>query len=122
MQRITNRNRTRLVVALVIGLCVATLGATCQGAYNTAVVTATNLDNQFATTGAAMDGLVRTQKITFDQYKPWADFANKYKPLSDSAYRALKASKDAKTVTQATAVINQLESEIAMYLIYAQGK
>jgi hypothetical protein len=118
--RITNRNR--IVVTLVIAACVASLGATCQGAYQAAVITATNLDNQFATTGKAMDTLVRTQKITFDQYKPWADFANKYKPLSESAYRALKASQDAKTVQQATAVINQLESEIAMYLIYTQGK
>lgn len=119
--KITIRNRSWIGVVL-IAVMVMTVGATCQGAYRGTVVTATNLDNQFATTGTMMDGLVRTQKITFDQYKPWADFANKYKPLSDSAYRALKASKDAKTVEQATVILNQLEAEIAMYLIYAQER
>lgn len=117
---ITNRNRW--IGAVLIAVMVATVGATCQGAYRTAVVTATNLDSQFAKTGAAMDTLVRTQKITFEQYKPWADFANKYKPLSGAAYTALKSGNNAQTVQQATDIINQLEAEIAMWLIFSQGK
>jgi hypothetical protein len=119
---ITNRNRW--IGILLLAVFVSAVGATCVGptAYNAAVVTATNLDNQFATTGTAMDGLVRTGKITWDQYKPWSDFAGRYKPMSDAAYTALKGTKDAKTTAQATAIINQLESEIAMFLIYSQNK
>jgi hypothetical protein len=108
--------RNSWVLALVL------LVAACTTAYQGAVVTATNLDNQFVTTGKAMDNLVRTGKITWDQYKPWSDFSGKYKILSGSAYTALKAGKDAKSVQDATAIINQLESELAMYLIYTQGK
>lgn len=120
---ITIRNR-RWIGVLLIAAFISTVGATCVGptAYQGAVITATNLDNKFATTGAAMDGLVRSGKITFDQYKPWADFASKYKILSGSAYTALKSGKDAKTVNDATAIINQLAAEIAMYAIYSTGK
>lgn len=116
--------RRSIIISLLIAFLVVSVGATCVGptAYNAAVVTATNLDNQFATTGAAMDGLVRTGKISFDQYKPWADFAGRYKTMSDAAYTALKGAKDAKTTAQATAIINQLEGEIAMFLIYSQNK
>lgn len=110
-----------MVNALIIAVSVSLLGATCQGAYRTAVVSATNLDNQFATTGANMDTLLRGGKITWAQYEPWAQFANKYKVLSGTAYTALKAGKDAQTTEQAIAIINQLENEIAMFLIFSQG-
>ena len=116
--RITNRNR----LTAIIVLAVLTLGATCQGAYQGAVVTATNLDNQFSQTGALMDRLAREQRITWIQYEPWARFAPRYQLLSDTAYRTIKASKDAKSVDQAVAIINGLEAEIAMYFLFANEK
>lgn len=114
---ITIRKSAWLIVCILVVIVMA-----CTSAYQGAVVTATNLDNQFVSTGRAMDQLVRDGKISWDQYKPWADFAGKYKVLSGTAYTALKAGKDATTVQQATAIINQLEQELAMYYIYTQGK
>jgi hypothetical protein len=117
--KITIRNFAPI---LLIALVVMTVGATCQGPYQTTVITATNLDDKFAKTGTAMDTLVRSGKITWDQYQPWANFANRYKPLSDAAYRSLKAGKDATTTQQAISILNNLEAEIAMWLIFSQER
>lgn len=46
------------------------------------------LDNQFADTGAAMNAGLDAGKVTPEQYRKWAAFAKKYKPIENLAYEA----------------------------------
>jgi len=48
----------------------------------------TALDNQFADTGAAMNAGLDANKVTKEDYRKWAEFAKRFKPLEDVAYKA----------------------------------
>jgi hypothetical protein len=107
---------------------VLVLGLVASGCKTVAPFVATGetlaaLDNQFADTGAAFNAGLDAGKLTPEQYRPWAEFGKRYKPLARMAVDAWKASielNDKVLAGQFGAALGQLASELAVF--YAQAK
>lgn len=81
------------------------------------------LDNQFADTGAAFNAGLDAGKVTPEQYRPWAEFAKRYKPLARMAVDAWKASIELKDKVMAGKfgeALAQLAVELAAF--YQQAR
>lgn len=97
-------------------LLVALLALGCGSkAYQGALITATNADQQFVQTTALYNQLCPVGKLTPTQCDAWKAFMPRYQTISDQAYKALKAGRDVQNADQVVALVTNLVTELTLY-------
>lgn len=109
------------LVALALAVVVLT-GCATSSVYQSAVVTATEADKQFAATGQMYDTLYSAGKLSHSEYAGWSIFAYQYKLLSSQVHVALKAGATAQDAGEVVPLVQRLATELALYYAYGLEK
>mgnify|MGYP001603861214 CR=1 FL=1 len=111
--------------AAVTMIVMALLLAGCAGQGKAVILTGEGLDalgKQFVSTAHTYNLLLAANKITPEEYRAWAVFAQHFKLTYPAVVESWKKASDAKSAQEAADALLTLKSGLVAYVIAAQAK